>query len=180
MVYELINDMNKALDNDCYLSALAIALMLPDICAKAEYPEEKSNRKRYITWYDEYIGECFKDPESDKTPYLSGEVIYSLRCNFLHQGTPNVEKDGIKEDCCKIDKFTLVRQKKNDLEMYFDMISTTESKTSDIPPETPYRTYDVNIRGLCQKIDWCVSSYYKKNKEKFNFFNYTITDFELD
>ena len=177
MVLKLIEDMNKALDNNCYLAALAIALMLPDICAKAEFPEEK-NRKRYITWYDEYIGKCLKDPDSDKTPYLSGEVIYSLRCNFLHQGTPNIEKDGINEECCKIDKFTLIRQQKNDVGLYFDMISTTESRLRDILPETPYRTYDVNIRGLCQKVNWCVSSYYKKNKEKFDFFNYSIVDYE--
>ncbi len=178
MITELINDMNKALDNDCYLAALAIALMLPDICAKAKYPEEKSNRKRYIDWYDEYIGQYQKCPDDDKSPYLSGEVVYSLRCNFLHQGTPNIEKDGIKEDSCKIDKFILVRQKKDKLGMYYDTSSITIDLSKCVPTKKPSRTYEVNIRGLCQKIEWCVKSYYNKNKDKFDFFNYSIVDYE--
>ena len=53
MLLRLIDDMNKALDNDCFLSALSLALTLPDICGKAKYPDEKSTKKRYIDWYDE-------------------------------------------------------------------------------------------------------------------------------
>ena len=47
--------MNKALDNDCFFSALSLALTLPDICGKAKYPTD-GNKKRFIAWYDEYVG----------------------------------------------------------------------------------------------------------------------------
>ena len=80
------------------MSALITALILPDICGKAKYPEmEKQTKQRYIKWYDEYIGQYEKDTEDERgMPYLSGELIYSLRCSVLHQGNPNI--DGKKLD----------------------------------------------------------------------------------
>lgn len=45
MLQRLIDDMNKALDNDCFFSALSLALILPDVCGKAKYPTEKNNKK---------------------------------------------------------------------------------------------------------------------------------------
>lgn len=44
MLLSLIDDMNKALDNDCFFSALSLALTLPDICGKAKYPTD-GNKK---------------------------------------------------------------------------------------------------------------------------------------
>ena len=55
MIEKLIRDINKSLDNDCYFAALLMALILPDICWKAKYPADGVT-KRYITWYNEYIG----------------------------------------------------------------------------------------------------------------------------
>lgn len=54
---QLINDVNKALDAECYYAALSLVLTFLDICGKVEYPQQKVL----------------------KTPYLSGEVVYSLR-----------------------------------------------------------------------------------------------------
>ena len=54
MVDRLLEDLEKSLDNDCYFAALSLALALPDICGRAEYPElSSSSKKRYIQWYDE-------------------------------------------------------------------------------------------------------------------------------
>ncbi len=39
MVEAFVNDIQKALKNHSYFSALALALALPDICAYAEYPD---------------------------------------------------------------------------------------------------------------------------------------------
>lgn len=57
MMLQLINDVKRALDAECYYSALSLVLTFPDICGKAEYPKERSSTKRYIDWYDEHIGE---------------------------------------------------------------------------------------------------------------------------
>lgn len=52
MVDRIVQDIRGALDHDLYFAALNCALTLPDICGKAEYPAERSSKKRYIDWYD--------------------------------------------------------------------------------------------------------------------------------
>ena len=120
MVDRLLADLEKSLDNDCYFAALSLALALPDICGRAEYPElSSSSKKRYIQWYDEHIGKYEKPPKQSENdedmPYLSGEVIYQLRCSLLHQGVPDIDKGNIKAKENKIDHFSLVVEKKKDL-----------------------------------------------------------------
>lgn len=129
--------MNKALDNDCFFSALSLALTLPDICGKAKYPTD-GNKKRYIAWYDEYVGAYEQCPgEEGEMPYLSGEVVYQLRCSFLHQGNPNIDKGKINEECCKIDKFVLLTEKKKEFNILSDSASSSEQfwgvRKSEIP-----------------------------------------------
>ena len=76
MMLQLIDDVNKALDAECYYSALTLALTFPDICGKAEYPKEKSTAKRYKDWYDDQIGRYEQSPceqcRDMPMPYLSG------------------------------------------------------------------------------------------------------------
>lgn len=83
MVDRIVKEINICLENDCYISALGMALTLPDICGKAKYPQWKKQNVglRYKKWYDEYIGfrEIPSGPHSEDFSYLSGEVVYSLR-----------------------------------------------------------------------------------------------------
>ncbi len=44
MVQRIVDDIRAALDHDLYFVALSTALTLPDICGKAEYPNEKSSK----------------------------------------------------------------------------------------------------------------------------------------
>ena len=91
MVQRIVDDVRNALNNNLYFAALISALTLPDICGKAEYPNEKS-KERYIKWYDKEIGQYEKNPfqnSDEEMPYLSGNVIYSLRCALLHAGNPS-------------------------------------------------------------------------------------------
>lgn len=48
MVEIYVNDIENALKNKSYFSALAMSLALPDICGAAEYPNETSTAKRYM------------------------------------------------------------------------------------------------------------------------------------
>ena len=54
MLLKIIDDVNKALDAECYFSALSLVLTIPDICGKAEFPE-KGPTRRYIDWFDKHI-----------------------------------------------------------------------------------------------------------------------------
>ena len=184
MLLRLIEDMNRALDHDCYFAAFAIALTMPDICGKAKYPNEKSTKKRYIDWYNEYVGQYEKCPKNEadadevEMPYLSGEVVYSLRCSFLHQGNPNIEYVKIKDETCKLDRFTLLIQKKNEFDLYADSTSVTRQGVDLEAMEETERCYEVNIRRLCLVLSLCASAYYREYPGQFNFFNYDVVDLD--
>ena len=169
MLLKLIDDMNRALDSNLFFAALSIALMLHDICGKAAYPEEKVGQ-RYKKWFDENIAKYEKSPICDEmdvqTPYLSGEVVYQLRNAYLHQGNPNIEKDRINEPQNKIDRFQLIIERKKEFNTYCDTSLIFNDK----------RIYRVNIRRLCLIIGRTATGYYLTNREKFNFFNYSILD----
>lgn len=180
MVTKIIDDINKALDNNAYFAALALALTIPDICGKAEYPDA-STGKRYKDWYNEYIGQYEKCPceecQKNKQPYLSGEIVYSLRNSFLHQGTPNINNNDIKDINNRIDEFILVIEKKDDFDIYADASGITCDYVDDKCVENN-RSYRVNIRRLCMLLTLTAKRYYEENKERFNFFNYHIMDWD--
>lgn len=172
MLQRLIDDMNKALDHDCFLPALAIALILPDICGKAKYPTEQSTKKRYVDWYDECIGQHEQCPgDEGKMAYLSGEVVYQLRCEFLHQGNPNIDKEKIKEECCKIDRLVILTEKKKEVNILFD-----ESVVSENGLDGLRREYCVGIRRLCSIISAGAQDFYKESPDSFDFFHFEIKD----
>lgn len=174
MLLKLIDDINRALDNDIYFAALSLALTLPDICGKAEHPDIKSNKERYVKWYDTYVGKyempCEPNENGVAMPRLNGAVIYSLRNSMLHQGTPNVDEGKVG-----IDKFVLVVERPKDFEIYID-VSCVKWPNNDM--SRAQKEYRVHIRKLCYSIADAAQRFYLDNKDKFNFFNYTIIDMD--
>lgn len=61
---QLIKEINDCLEHECFLTALGMALTLPDICGKAAYPTD-TVAGRYIKWTNEYISAY----EKDDSPY---------------------------------------------------------------------------------------------------------------
>lgn len=104
-------------------------------------------------------------------PYLSGEVVYNLRNSFLHQGTPNIEPIKIKNKNNKIDSFELVIESRKPFDIYSDAAGIYNGSI---------RTYRVNVRHLCLIICNSVKAYYEANQDKFNFFNYSIIDWDTE
>lgn len=172
MVDKIIADIDMSLKSNAYLAALALALTLPDICGKAKYPH-KYTGDRYTLWYNEYVDDAKKsnDPYAKDLPYLSGELVYNLRCKFLHQGTPNVEKNEIKEVDCQVDDFFLVITEENKVGGDLQWVSYG-CDLNDVRG----RGMKVDIRHLCYIIKKAAKKYYDSNKELFNFFNYTLID----
>ena len=164
---ERIREIDVCLDNECYIAALSLALTLPDICGRAEYPNARV-RDRYIMWYDTFLGplQKFNSPYGADMPYLSGEVVYSLRCNFLHIGNPNIEIDKIKDELCKIDHFSLEAGQS----LSGDLSHVTYGKGFCITE----RSYSVNIRLLCVRLSRIAKEYYIEHKGKFDFFKYSM------
>ena len=173
LINKFITEINEALSNNLYFAALSLALTLPDICGRAEYPSE-SVTARYILWYNQFIGQYELCPcdacKEAKMPYLSEEVVYNLRNSFLHQGTPNIDISKIKDSANKVDEFTLVFEKKNEYDIYSDASSIVSSNNGDVS----HRSYRVNVRRLCLIVTRAAQNYYDNNKDRFNFLYYKI------
>lgn len=174
MLDRIVDDVNKALDNNAYIAGLSLALTLPDICGKAEYGPDVGSKKRYIDWYDTYIPFGFSPfhgmGNPNQTPELTGEVLYSLRCTLLHEGNPNVDKDKIRCENNKVDHFTLVLEDKKGNGLYFQSVSRGKD----------HRSMAINVRGICKFLTETAKAYYKKYPEKFNFFQYSIREIHHD
>ena len=157
----IIDDLDKSLKSGCLFSALALALIIPDICGKAKYKDLKTG-ERYQKWFDEYIGDCEKEGASNHgdskyvaMPYLYGKLVYKLRCAFLHSGGIDVEKT---YNDFKLDNFVLRVEKKNEFDIYVDEASLGVNSN-----ETEYI---VNIRRLCCILLWSAQSFLENESEE--------------
>ena len=169
MLNRIIEEVKKSIENECFIAALALALTIPDICGKAEYPSAK-NYDRYTKWYNDFVGKDkrFSDPWGADMPYSSGELIYNLRNSMLHQGTPNINASKVKEERCKVDKFVLT------ISSIFDSGLSGVSYGQDL--KITKRTLEINIVDLCSVLCSKAEEYYAENQSKFDFFQYELKD----
>lgn len=174
MINELIREINYCLDNDCCMAGLSLALTLPDICGRAMYPNLKPS-ERYIKWFDEYIGQYEHDEEHIQVgmPYLSGELVYSLRNSVLHQGNPNI--DGKKFG---IIYFELLYQKYEGASVITGSSEAEIVKDENGKDKAINKKFTVNVRNLCWKLCRLAEVCYKENREKFNFFDFNLVDMD--
>lgn len=70
MLMRIIDEMKRSIDNECFIAALMLALSIPDICGKAEYPrrvriDKRLQRRRFFR-HDLQVAEpvllAFPDP----------------------------------------------------------------------------------------------------------------------
>lgn len=161
MIHVYVNDIQNALTNQCYFSALSLALTLPDICGMAEYPTSPVT-DRYIKWFDKYIGESVSQSGHTESPYLSGEMVYNLRNTYLHQGSPNVISSKVREEKNQIDKFMLVLGDGTRIQKMTFTVDVGMGKAI-------FRSIMIDVTYLCNSICECALRYYQNNKEKFSF-----------
>lgn len=153
-----INEIHKCLSSDCELSALIVALIIPDICGKVLFPKDKTG-DRYKKWFDLYIGDYEKNPsdelEGRQMPYMSGKNFYTLRCAMLHEGTDDIAST------IQINDLILLFGQSCSLE-----IKTKEQGTVYLTDGTKIEhpsvvTWAINIRQLCQKIICAAEAFLK-------------------
>lgn len=178
MVNRIIKEIKVALDNECYIVALMGALTLPDICGKNAYPELKNVGERYKQWCDTFVyPQTQHANEDDKTldcgiTYLSGEIIYSLRCYMLHQGSADIE--GKK---CNVEDFELIIQPKNDFDIYIDNFGAIWSNGDFEQRERHMR---LHIRNICRDLCNAAELYYQNHTDEFGFIKYKIAQINPD
>ena len=169
MIDVLVEQINMSLKNNCYMTALTTVLILPDICGKAKYPDLK-NKERYVKWYDEYIGQYEKNPsQNDDMPYLSGDIVWKLRCSLLHEGNPTINKSDTG-----IDYFELLWQGYQRSSIVMDSALVQ----SNVDGSIVKKEFSVNIICICNIICSVAKKYYKEYKDTFIFFNYRISNMD--
>lgn len=157
----IIKEVKKHLEADNHLSALMIALTIPDICGKILYPNDKCG-ERYRKWFDRYIGDyeqsplAKKDEKWAKMPYMSGEVCYKLRCSLLHSGSDDIANK------IRINEFNLIFGKSaiigsSTIEQRIDYMS---DGSEVVGPEII--KWDVNVNDLCNKLIWSAEAFLRK------------------
>ena len=154
MIDKLTNEINIALDNKLYLTALTATLTLPDVCGKAEYPNS-GTKKRYTDWYKKYV------PDAS----IPAETVYKLRCSLLHEGNIDSESKNNVKFHLMTNEYT------HPLGLEFCFKSNI--KHADGSSEEKITVY---VGFLCTMICNAAMEYYKANKEKFSFLNYEIID----
>lgn len=108
-ILELIGDVRRALEADAFFSALALTFALIDKCAGIDFPNEKINKTRYQSFIKKYFDEVdYNDRLLENGcvyPELSPEVIYQLRCYFLHEVSTNIDSNRIYDISNRITNF---------------------------------------------------------------------------
>ena len=169
MLNRMIDEIGKCMESECFVAAMALALTLPDICGKAEFPD-KTPTKRYLDWYKEYVEpwERPSSPYGDDMPFPSAEMIYQLRNMLLHQGSVETDTGRINDERCKVDEFNLV---------ITDEIDTGISRVSYGKELIPVsRGIEINIKRMCHVLCRRAKEYYSNNHSKFGFMRCNIKD----
>lgn len=88
----IATSIEDAIKKRCFLPALALSLVIPDVCAQYDYPEiyKDGNGKAYAKWYDENIGNYDIDPTTG-IGLIDGRSCWKLRCEFLHSGSIDLD-----------------------------------------------------------------------------------------
>lgn len=192
----ILDDINKSIKNECYISALALALTLPDICihAKANNQPEKCEvgRKEYKQWINEFLTNI-----NDKTAtYVrineNGNILsvghldekdyafYSLECKAGEKLIKIIEIDGelLYSLRCSIlhagnTNFTLKVEGKP---IEFDTnlgISKLENRNYShyriLCSSNPIKfSADIDIALLCERLCNAAQLYFNSNTAYFN------------
>lgn len=103
-IIDRVQEIEKALKKKMYQSALALALTLPDICGGIMCPNADTGF-RYKAWFNKYVTpmylpKCLPKVCDSTKRIINGEIIYKLRCAYLHSGEDRVSNGEIKKQLC--------------------------------------------------------------------------------
>lgn len=153
----IIKNVRRSLEYECYLSALALVLTIPDICGKAEFSNMEKVGDRYREWVDKWITSHNIQEQFKDIPYIDGKLIYKLRCAFLHSGRDDIENEQFDYN---LDNFILKIESKKEFDNYVSsagIITDNDEKT--------YSYIRVDIRDLCRDITSAAEVFMKKRND---------------
>lgn len=127
---DIIDSVEKSLENENYIAALTLALTIPDKCGKIEYTDTSVGR-RYTDWYDVWCNSSDPEASVDSPPDANGKIIYKLRCALLHDNSTELQYTDQENDT-RIDDFEL--EMTDDNKWFFSIFTSSilndEAKTT--------------------------------------------------
>lgn len=143
-----------AIEKRCFLPALALSLVIPDICAEYDYPDIYNKKSKYkghkgqgavyAKWYDENIGKYDVDPITGIW-VLDGISCWKLRCEFLHSGS--IDLDNFMSEDDKHITFKLISSQDSDLKWTIGGCSSIRYSEDKKNQEI-----ELDVVNLCGKI----------------------------
>ena len=161
-----ISEIENNLENKNYISALHLALSIPDMLGKVAFPELSSTRKRYIKWFDENVrninfGYLYsKEPfdVGEGFPKMSGIVCYALRCSMFHEGANDIVDSN---DTCLINEFVLSLTDEDFVSGNTAGIFPVRWNLDGTIDENKFLY--VSCKGLCKELVAAAREYFKRN-----------------
>lgn len=154
-----LDEIEKDLDSHRYLSALHLALSIPDILGKIEYPELKKEHP-YEEWFNNYMfnalfGLLYSDNRYSSPEFkLDGKKCYSLRCKLFHEGKNELDFD---EFVLSFDDEGMVRGNYAGLNILYNPDDSIASKEQYLY---------VSCKELCKDIVFSAKKYIEQNPDK--------------
>ncbi|KJJ69480.1 hypothetical protein [Clostridium sp. FS41] len=167
-----IGSIKKAIECECYLPALSLALTLPDICGQIEYPDfvndegDRQGARQYKTWYDNHVRPLYYINHEDAPAFqFDGALCYALRCALLHEGNFEL-KDRDKK--LLIDGFRL----------HVDKVYGCPNIHYSYCEKDGKRFIDLDAFGLCFFICSAARTFYDNHEDKaiFEKYNSVVID----
>ncbi len=152
-------------------------MTLPDICGGIAFPElvkrgrdgrilrdrsgepSRDTGRQYSQWVDTYGAPFLKKDPADEAPYICGERLWQLRCEYLHQNK------GFDNDT-------------PDTEVRFHLGLNCGSSICNLDTEDG-SDIRLDIEELCRRICLAARSFYEENRENMDFalYNTPVIDF---
>lgn len=158
-VEALFTEMNRALNFECYISAMYAALTIPGIMGSIVYPE-LPYKDAYIKWYQGVMGYAEKSPDHTDEAYPSGDLCYALKEAIHNKG--NTDINGEYEEFVLTD-FVLRIEKEHNIGMYVSLSSSGSRDNGE-----KFNTYELNIRDFCWKLEACAKKPMKEHKKELD------------
>ena len=161
MINNILDDIFLARNNGAYISALSLALTLPNILSNIEF-NRRTFRKEYVDWFNQWVYKYYEQPPSDNefinrglsATKFDGENCYALRCSLLHAGNTD-----LKDNKWKIDIFVLCS---SDVSTH-----SGDAYVCDVSNNSANNTYvSLNIVGLIDALLAGAKEYISQNEEK--------------
>lgn len=154
-IRERISEIRKAVDSKMFLSALSLALTVPDICGKLENVN-LDDKQKYIKWFNDHVSTKYFPEivleENDEMGMgekraLTGERCYGLRCAVLHSGNQVLNKAHMDLDLSN--GYTVTKYKLCLLDDPHDEMLHMDGNAIEKKYEV---TFYLNIRKFCERI----------------------------